>query len=129
MVTLVTPDQRRTVQKLQRTLGLAEQTVAPDLNRLTGQRKPDPKPETVNADTTTTTIYVGNLPWKTTSDDLDRLFSRHGHVVSADVARRRGGQSKGYGLVEMTTGSAPKAIKAVHSRPLHGRKLVVRTAR
>lgn len=92
-------------------------------NRATGSKRQN------DTGDQTTTIFVGNLPWSTTSDDLDRLFSRHGHVVTADVARRRGGQSKGYGLVEMPARSAPRAIEAVHSKKLDGRTLVVRTSR
>ena len=145
VVTLVTPDQRKTVQRMQRSLGLRDQTVKPDPGRLAGGKKtvtPNPsrhtiermphsdrQPDPIVVHGDTTTIFVGNLPWSTTSDDLDRLFSRHGDVVSADVARRRGGQSKGYGLVEMPTRLAPSAIEAVHARALNGRKLVVRTAR
>lgn len=130
VVTLVTPDQRKTVHRMQRSLGLGDHTVAPDPSRLTGGKKLHRTPDTdsITFDSDTTRIFVGNLPWSTTSEDLDRLFSRHGHVVSADVARRRGGQSKGYGFVEMTERSAHKAIKAEHARPLSGRKLVVRTA-
>jgi RNA recognition motif-containing protein len=114
-----------------RLTGGNKKNVTPEPTRPADVRKPhvDRQHDSVGVNEDTTTIFVGNLPWSTTSDDLDRLFSRHGDVVSADVARRRGGQSKGYGLVEMPTPLASNAIEAVHARPLQGRKLVVRTAR
>ncbi len=47
-------------------------------------------------------IYVGNLPWSTTSATLESLFSAHGSVTSAEViADRETGRSRGFGFVEM----------------------------
>jgi RNA recognition motif-containing protein len=71
---------------------------------------------------------VGNLPWSTSADDLDRLFSREGRVVKSSIARRKG-RSKGYGFVEMSGDNAKQAIASLDSTQLNGRKLVVRQAR
>ncbi len=72
-------------------------------------------------------IYVGNLAYKTTDDDLRTLFGTHGEVTSARVVTDRiSGQSKGFGFVEMPDQeSAQKAIDAINGEELHGRKLRV----
>ena len=59
-------------------------------------------------------IYVGNLAYKTTDEDLQTLFSAHGEVTSARVVTDRiSGQSKGFGFVEMPDrDAAQKAIEA-----------------
>jgi RNA recognition motif-containing protein len=72
-------------------------------------------------------IYVGNLPYKTTDDDLRGLFSAHGEVTSARVVTDRvTGQSKGFGFVEMPDReAAQKAIDATNGQDFQGRKLRV----
>ena len=72
-------------------------------------------------------IYVGNLPYKATDDDLKGLFAAHGEVVSARVVTDRvTGQSKGFGFVEMPDREgAQKAIEALNGYDLLGRKLRV----
>ena len=72
-------------------------------------------------------IYVGNLAYKTTDDDLRALFSEHGEVTSARVVTDRvSGQSKGFGFVEMPDrDAAQKAIDAINGQDLQGRKLRV----
>jgi RNA recognition motif-containing protein len=55
------------------------------------------------------------------------LFSSHGHVVEATVARRNG-RSKGYGFVEMSEGDASVALNALSSVHLGGRRLQIRYA-
>ena len=58
-------------------------------------------------------LYVGNLPYSTTSSDLEALFKAHGAVVSAEVvADRDTGRSKGFGFVEMGTDDEAKAAIA-----------------
>ena len=76
-------------------------------------------------------IYVGNLAYQTTDDDLRTLFSAHGEVTSARVVMDRvSGQSKGFGFVEMPNRSeAEAAIKALHDKEIQGRKLRVNEAR
>ncbi|NLN02303.1 MAG: RNA-binding protein [Lentisphaerae bacterium] len=72
-------------------------------------------------------IYVGNLAYKTTDDDLRALFSEHGEVTSArGVTDRVSGQSKGFGFVEMPDrDAAQKAIDAINGNDFQGRKLRV----
>lgn len=72
-------------------------------------------------------IYVGNLAYKTTDDDLRTLFSTHGEVTSARVVTDRiSGQSKGFGFVEMPDrDAATKAIDATNGQDFQGRKLRV----
>ena len=72
-------------------------------------------------------IYVGNLAYKTTDDDLRALFSEHGEVTSASVVTDRvSGQSKGFGFVEMPDrDAAQKAIDAINGNDFQGRKLRV----
>ena len=72
-------------------------------------------------------IYVGNLAYKTTDDDLRELFSAHGEVTSARVVTDRiSGQSKGFGFVEMPDrDSAQKAIEATNGQDFQGRALRV----
>jgi RNA recognition motif-containing protein len=72
-------------------------------------------------------IYVGNLAYKTTDDDLRTLFSAHGEVTSARVVMDKiSGQSKGFGFVEMPDrDAAQKAIDAINGEDCQGRKLRV----
>ena len=76
-------------------------------------------------------IYVGNLSFKATEDDLKATFSRFGEVTSASIIRdRESGQSKGFGFVEMTVkADAEKAIKELDGIPLKGREIKVNEAR
>lgn len=76
-------------------------------------------------------IYVGNLPYSVTDDDLREMFGEFGDLVSAEVIKdRSSGQSKGFGFVDMPNNAeADRAIKALHDQPLKGRKLTVNEAR
>jgi cold-inducible RNA-binding protein len=74
-------------------------------------------------------LYVGNLSFETTSDDLRRAFSQHGAVTSAEVVSdRETGRSRGFGFVEMSDGAA-EAIKLLDLTELQGRKITVNEAR
>jgi RNA recognition motif-containing protein len=73
-------------------------------------------------------IYVGNLPWKASAADLERLFGRHGEVIGATVATRNG-RSKGYGFVDMHESVAPAAVDALQGAELQGRSLRIRFAK
>lgn len=70
-------------------------------------------------------IYVGNLPYSTTDDDLRGLFAAHGEVASARVViDRMTGRSKGFGFVEMADrAQAQQAIDALNGYDIEGRKL------
>jgi RNA recognition motif-containing protein len=74
-------------------------------------------------------IYVGNLPFSTTADDLIQLFSEHGPVDRAQVVSdRETGRSRGFGFVEMSQGGA-EAIAALNGQNFQGRDLTVNEAR
>jgi len=75
-------------------------------------------------------IYVGNLSYSMTSDELERLFSEHGQVDSAAVIMDRDtGRSRGFGFVEMPDDAGHKAIEALNGADHGGRKLNVNEAR
>lgn len=76
-------------------------------------------------------LYVGNLLYEATDEDLKNLFSPAGNVVSAVVIKFRDtGRSKGFGFVEMETEeAAQKAIDTLNGQDNQGRKLVVSEAR
>ena len=71
------------------------------------------------------TLYVGNLPFTATDSDLERLCSRHGQVVRAQVLiDRETGKSRGFGFVEMEHSAEGRAaIAALHGQDLGGRAL------
>ena len=72
-------------------------------------------------------IYVGNLSWSMTDDDLMNLFTEHGTVTSAKILKdKMNGRSKGFGFVEMEDDEAAKAaIAALNEIEVQGRKLIV----
>lgn len=76
-------------------------------------------------------IYVGNLTWECTADDLLALFQEHGSVARAQVITdRETGRSRGFGFVEMDNDAeAQKAIDALNGADYRGRPLTVNEAR
>ena len=76
-------------------------------------------------------IYVGNLPWSSTSASLETLFSAHGTVTSAEViSDRETGRSRGFGFVEMDSDeAAQQAIEALNGTEVDGRPITVNEAR
>ena len=76
-------------------------------------------------------IYVGNLAFSTTDEELEALFAQHGSVSSAKVISDRDtGRSRGFGFVEMDdAAAADKAIAALDGSQLGGRDLRVNEAR
>lgn len=76
-------------------------------------------------------IYVGNLDYEVSSEELRALFEPFGTVTSADVQfKSRTGQSRGFGLVEMpNAGEADAAIAGLNSREHRGRALTVNESR
>jgi RNA recognition motif-containing protein len=74
-------------------------------------------------------IYVGNLPFSSTEDDLKQLFSSHGEVVSVSVVTDRDtGRPRGFAFVEMENG-ASEAISALDNRDFGGRNIKVNEAK
>src|SRR5437763_3354067 len=78
-----------------------------------------------------TKLYVGNLSFKTTGDDLREYFSQAGEVESASIIEdRETGRSRGFGFVEMATAEgAAAAIEQFNGKDLNGRNLTVNEAR
>src|SRR5436190_10136433 len=76
-------------------------------------------------------IYVGNLTWECTADDLLALFQEHGSVSRAQVITdRETGRSRGFGFVEMDDDAeAQKAIDALNGQDHNGRPLTVNEAK
>ena len=76
-----------------------------------------------------TKLYVGNLAFDTTSDDLMALFGQYGPVTSAQVVTDRDtGRSRGFAFVEMSSGGA-EAIAAMNMKEFQGRNLTVNEAK
>jgi RNA recognition motif-containing protein len=74
-------------------------------------------------------VYVGNLSYQTTADELREMFAAYGTVTRAQVATdRETGRSRGFGFVEMENG-ADEAIAALNGAQLGGRSLTVNEAR
>jgi cold-inducible RNA-binding protein len=78
-----------------------------------------------------TKLYVGNLPFQTTSEDLREHFAQIGNVESAQVVEdRMTGRSRGFGFVEMTSPEeAAAAIDQLNGKDFGGRNLTVNEAR
>ncbi|HLW68205.1 MAG TPA: RNA-binding protein [Gemmataceae bacterium] len=76
-------------------------------------------------------LYVGNLSYGMTDNDLSNLFAAHGAVQSAQVIMDRDtGRSKGFGFVEMESAEqAQAAINALNGQEVNGRALTVNVAR
>jgi len=74
-------------------------------------------------------IYVGNLPFSATEDQVRALFSAHGTVESVSLPNdRETGRPRGFGFVEMNQADAARAIQAVNGQDMGGRALRVNEA-
>ena len=74
-------------------------------------------------------IYVGNLPWSATEDQVRNLFSVHGTVNSVNlVSDRETGRARGFGFVEMPDADVAAAIQALNGYDMDGRNLKVNEA-
>ena len=74
-------------------------------------------------------IYVGNISWGMSDQDLENLFAEHGTVTSAKIITdRMTNRSRGFGFVEMSNGGEA-AIDALNEAEIDGRKLVVNESR
>lgn len=77
-----------------------------------------------------TNIYVGNLSFKTTDEQLEELFAQYGKVSSVNIIQdRETGRSRGFGFVEMESEGASNAIEALDGQEFDGRSLRVNVAR
>ena len=78
-----------------------------------------------------TTLFVGNLPFRTSPAELNELFSQSGSVLSVHIPTdRETGRSRGFGFVEMDdSGEMEQAISMINGYSMDGRELVVNQAR
>ena len=78
-----------------------------------------------------TKLFVGSLPFVTTSDQLREIFAKAGKVVEANVVMdKMTGKSRGFGFVEMATDEdVKKAIDSLNGTEIEGRKIFVSEAR
>ncbi len=75
-------------------------------------------------------IYVGNLPFSSTDDELRAMFEEHGPVASASIITDRDtGRSRGFGFIDMDDEPGRKAIEVLNNFEMSGRALVVNEAR
>ena len=76
------------------------------------------------------TLYIGNLPWSATEEDLSALVSPHATVLSARIATDRDtGRSRGFGFVEVEDEQLQAAVDALQNMEMDGRVLTVNEAR
>ncbi|HRO47763.1 RNA-binding protein [Agriterribacter sp.] len=75
-------------------------------------------------------LYVGNLSWTMTEDDLRNLFEQYGTVSSIKIVKdRETGRSKGFGFVEMENDTeAQNALSSLYDKEILGRKIVINEA-
>ena len=75
-------------------------------------------------------IYVGNLPFSSSQEEVTELFEAYGRVISCALPTDRDtGRPRGFGFVEMDDGDAEKAIDALNGQTFQGRPLTVNEAR
>ena len=147
VISLVDKSQIKDIKKMQKALDLDEAISAPDQQpKADKARRADvptraraPKRESEHHSRPSRgrskpepsrSIFVGNLAWRSTADDLERLFAEHGQVVNATISTRgNSGKSKGYGFVEMPESDSRAAIDALNGSKLAGRPIKVRPAR
>jgi RNA recognition motif-containing protein len=76
------------------------------------------------------TLYVGNLPWRLTEDELAEAFSTCSKVQAVRIITdRETGRSRGFGFVEISDADVTRAIEIMNGFELKGRKLIVNQAR
>jgi RNA recognition motif-containing protein len=74
-------------------------------------------------------IYVGNLPWSATEEQVQNLFAEYGNVISVNlVTDRDTGRARGFGFVEMEDADATVAIEALDNFSFEDRALRVNEA-
>lgn len=77
-----------------------------------------------------TTLYVGNLPWNTTAEDLAKFFSEYGQVESSRIITdRETGRSRGFGFIEVEEADAARMAEELNGKDFGGRPLTVNEAK
>ena len=78
----------------------------------------------------TRTLYVGNLPWNTTAEELSGLFAQYGEVLSSRIITdRETGRSRGFGFVEVADNDADRLAQELNGKDFGGRPLTVNEAK
>lgn len=79
----------------------------------------------------TKTLYVGNLPWAATKDDLAALFNEHAEVKSSRIITEPGtGRSRGFGFIEINDDdNVDQIINQVNGKEMGGREIIVNEAK
>jgi superfamily II DNA/RNA helicase len=131
VVSLVDGSQVKGAQRLQRALGidspLVDRSSPTHSEQHTSSRSTKLGPSSRSYDDS---IYVGNLPFTVTGQDLEQLFGKYGRVQSATVVTHRdSGRSRGFGFVEMPRDAMHAAITGLNGSSASGRRLKVRAAR
>lgn len=76
------------------------------------------------------TIYVGNLPWSVTNEDLEKAVSQYAEVLTVRIATdRETGRSRGFGFVDVPADKAEAVIEALNGSTWEDRQLTVNEAR
>ncbi len=76
------------------------------------------------------TLYVGNIAWGTSEEDLQKAFAEHGEVIGCRIITERAtGRSRGYGFVEINDTDQEQMIEKMNGVELDGRRLVVNEAK
>ena len=76
------------------------------------------------------TLYVGNIPWSTSEEELEQFFGEHGQVLGCRIITERAtGRSRGYGFVEVNDADADTIIEKTNGMEVEGRRLVVNEAK
>jgi superfamily II DNA/RNA helicase len=134
VVSLLEPGQVRAARRLQHTLGIDSPVVD---RAIPGPGMVEPAktatarpPQHAASARPEGSIYVGNLPFSVTDEDLVRIFARYGEVGSATVITHRDSKkSRGFGFVDMPRATAQTAITGLNGSTISGRRLKVRAAR
>ena len=150
VVSLVTGEQQRSVRRMQKDLDLRAPIEPPQIDALGrgGYRIGEPsfegpgrsaartRPDTRqpkkarHAGKPAESVYVANLPWGATAEDVQALFERYGEVQQTTIiTNRKTGRSKGFGFVDMPRSDARVAVDELHGSSMNGRDLTVRLAR
>ncbi len=78
----------------------------------------------------TTTLYVGNLPWNTTADELGEFFGQYGQIESSRIITdRETGRSRGFGFIEVDEADAARLAEELNGKDFGGRPLTVNEAK
>ncbi|MEW5919993.1 MAG: RNA-binding protein [Bacillota bacterium] len=76
------------------------------------------------------TLYVGNISWGTSEEDLRNSFANHAEVLGCRIITERAtGRSRGYGFVEVKDEDVDKVVEAMNGAEIDGRRLVVNEAK